>query len=75
MALPLTPNSCAVARGGSTGRLPCRAQTKGDGKNGLRGRGTGPDNLLLVIQFQDEKKILQFLPRAQKFLATAPPNS
>jgi hypothetical protein len=60
----------AVARGGPTGRLP-RAQTKRAQKR-PEGRGKGPDNLffVLLIQLQDEQKF-KFLPRAQKFLATA----
>jgi hypothetical protein len=29
---------------------------EGGRKNGLRGRGKGPDNLFLLVQFQDEQK-------------------
>jgi hypothetical protein len=60
----------AVARGERTVWLP-RAQTKGAQKRPEGGAEQGwQDNLFLLVQFQDEQKLL-FLPRAQKFLATA----
>jgi hypothetical protein len=55
--------ACAAARGERTGRLP-RAQMKGAQKR-PEGRGTGPDNLFLLIQFQDEQKITIFAIFAQ----------
>jgi hypothetical protein len=48
----------------------CPGRRRRGRKNGPTGRGTASDNPFLLIQFQEEKK-LQFLPTAQKFLATA----